>query len=319
MNRVLASFLHHSTVVEAHTPNRLSPDAEKERFVVIEPSTKNIYRAVLQDSEIKPGMTGGTWFPSLYQPGEKDVQKVILHFHGGAYTIGEGRQEDAGFAAKILTEHAVVGAKAFSVSYRLSSNEGGQFPAALQDAVTAYQYLLDLGIPARSIIVSGDSAGANLAIALLRYISDMKELLPDPSAALLWSPWVDVAAVRDPMYIQRNRHCATDFLPANFVSWGANTYIPTSMDAADGYISPVNHPFPSKTPLWIQLEGLEILYDGGIKFAENMKGIQGNRVDIDIQPYANHDLLVAHITGFTREAETAAKAAGRFVKNECDT
>ena len=77
--------------------------------------------------------------------------------------------------------------------YRLASNPGGSFPAQLQDAVTAYRHLLDeQKIPAARILVSGDSAGAHIAINLLRYLHENPGLLPLPRALLLHSPWVDL-------------------------------------------------------------------------------------------------------------------------------
>ena len=59
--------------------------------------------------------------------------------------------------------------------YRLSSNSHGEFPAALQDAITSYSSLLNMGISPQRIIVSGDSAGGHLAISLLRYLVEGKE------------------------------------------------------------------------------------------------------------------------------------------------
>jgi acetyl esterase/lipase len=58
--------------------------------------------------------------------------------------------------------------------------------------VTAYQYLLGLGIPATNINISGDLAGGHIVIALLRYFHDNEDVLPLPSVALLWNPWVDL-------------------------------------------------------------------------------------------------------------------------------
>lgn len=77
----------------------------------------------------------------------------------------------------------------FMPQYRLSSHADCQFPAALQDAVTSYSYLTqELGVPGSKIILSGDSAGGNLVLALLRYLADYTErlALQVPSAAWLW-------------------------------------------------------------------------------------------------------------------------------------
>ena len=307
MNKILRAILHHSSVVEVYTPIRLD---ERERFIAIKPSKDSIYQGLLEDPKVRPTVTGGTWYPSPYQVG--DQQTVLLHFHGGAYAIGEGRPSDVEFLATTLVKN--LDAKALFLSYRLASNEGCHFPAALQDAVTAYQYLLDQGISPKQVVVSGDSAGGSLAVSLLRYISNRNVDLPEPSAAFLFSPWLDLKSARDPAYVNQNKNYTTDYIPGNFTAWGALAYIPKTMDAGNAYFSPLDHPFATKTPLYVQVGGLEILRDEGIKFGDVMKS-QGNTVKVHVEPLANHDILfVGNLTGFAAEAEKAVKLAGEFLR-----
>ena len=308
MNEIIRTLLYHSTCVEVEYPVRLE---EKDGFVRISPSPEHIYIGLLDDPEVQPTFTGGTWYPSPYMKG--DEQLVVLHLHGGAYVTGEGRTPEIDFAAKTLAEN--LNAKTFFLSYRLASNEHCHFPAALQDAVTAYQYLLDLGISSKRIVVSGDSAGGSLAVSLLRYIAGRAGQLPDPSAALLFSPWLDIASARKHEYITHNRNYKTDYLPGNYTAWGAKTYIPEHMNVNDPYFSALDHPFLTKTPLWIHTGGVEVLYDEDIKFADAMKE-KGNKVEVYVDPLANHDILiVGHMSGFAAEAQTAVKLAGEFLKS----
>ncbi|KAI9848575.1 MAG: hypothetical protein M1837_007244 [Sclerophora amabilis] len=188
-NELLKEILYHLSVIQPVVLFLLNPGAEKERFTTISPAKDSLYRGVTQDSEVRPAVIGGTWFPSPYRSEDEQEKKVVLHFHGGAYVMGDGRQRESGYGAGLLIKHMC--ATVFSVQYRLSSDQKCPFPAALQDA---YRYLLDQGISPLSIVLSGDSSGGNLVIALLRYLSDNKGLLPNPSAALLWSPSVDLAA-----------------------------------------------------------------------------------------------------------------------------
>ena len=167
------------------TPLRLEPAVDKEQFITIKPAEKDIYRGVIADTPVRPAVTGGTWFSNVRKRNPSHTIRVVLYFHGGAFVVGEGRSWSA-FPGKNLAEN--LKANVLSLSYRLSSNLGCQFPAALQDAVTAYQYLLDRGNQARDIIVAGDSCGGNLAVALLRYIEDQKDILPHPVAVVLCSP-----------------------------------------------------------------------------------------------------------------------------------
>lgn len=120
-------------------------------------------------------------------------------------------------------------AKVFSLSYRLSSNPACQFPAALQDAVTAYQHLVDLRTDAKKIISAGDSAGGNLAIALLRCIENNEGILPPPLAAVIGSPWLDFASAFDLASVDQHKSSFTDYLPGNLTAWGAKAYAPAPM------------------------------------------------------------------------------------------
>lgn len=311
LNAVLKQMIYHAASIRYQKPLSLEPGEEKERFVVMTPAREDLYQGVLQDAEIKPTAVGGTWYPTRYREGDP-AQRIILHFHGGAYATFTGRKEDCGYAAGLLTKH--VADKAFFPQYRLSSASGGRFPAALQDAVSSYQYLLDLGIPAASIVVSGDSAGGNLAIAFLRYLADHKGLMPSPSAALLWSPWVNLAKCKDHGYVENLRNYSTDYLSSPFVVWGASTFIPDFMDPEDAYLSPHNSPFATETPLWIQTCGAEVLRDEDEGFAEIMKGVDGNKVDFHEEPDASHDILIlGKMLGMEEKAEKIAKLARKFL------
>jgi acetyl esterase/lipase len=127
-------------------------------LVVPNPAPKEFYREVLEDPEIKPAVIGGMWYNTPYVAGKHEVQgrRVVLHFHGGAYVVGGYRPKEGGiWGPGNLAKR--FGAFVFCPQYRLSSLPNGRFPAALQDAVTSYKFLLDLGIPASSIILSGDS------------------------------------------------------------------------------------------------------------------------------------------------------------------
>lgn len=128
----------------------------------------------------------------------------------------DGRTENCEPLSKYFINKGTADAM-FSVQYRLSGYGGlNPFPAALQDALAAYVFLVrELKVPASQIIVAGDSAGGNLTIALLRYLAEFGEQIdvPLPKAAVVHSPWVD------PSYtdIKDNKRYSTDLLPTNFL------------------------------------------------------------------------------------------------------
>jgi len=115
---------------------------------------------------------------------EKDKSRVILYLHGGAYVAGN-LMYARGFAG-ILADH--MERRVLAVAYRLAPEH--PFPAALDDAVAAYRYLLESGYAPRHISLAGESAGGGLIFCLgLR----LKELgLPLPAALVGISPWADL-------------------------------------------------------------------------------------------------------------------------------
>ena len=135
-------------------------------------------------------------------PGEK----VIYFLHGGGYV--EGTAHPNGEASKIVKGFLRNSSsrslrRTFGVEYRLSRQgepgEGSvsQFPAALIDALAGYLHLIKFGFPEENIVVVGDSAGGNLALALTRYLLLNKEKQPKlpkaPTALVLLSPWSDLS------------------------------------------------------------------------------------------------------------------------------
>jgi hypothetical protein len=85
--RVVKAFLAHSSAVEVKTPLSLDPGKEKDRFVVMEPASADMYKGPAYDSEITAATIGGTWTPKPFIPSKQNAEEVdvVLHFHGGAY------------------------------------------------------------------------------------------------------------------------------------------------------------------------------------------------------------------------------------------
>ncbi len=314
--QLLRIFLVYASTVELKFPLSLDPGSEKERFVRISPAASEFYQRIPGDSKpaIQPIVIGATWFPKLYNPTNDNVKNIILHFHGGGYVLGGSRDTNCNYSANNLIN--ATSAMVLFLQYRLASSPGGEFPAAFQDAVTAYTYLLhDLGIAPSRITISGDSVGAHLAVTLLRYISQTGSLLPAPRAALLWSPWFDLSI--DPVKdFDQHRNQRTDYIPSLFPGWAVRAFVPAGMSLTDPYISPLHHPFRSKTPVWIQVGGAEVLRDQGTAFAQGMDGVGNDRVEVYEVARAPHDIFLAgNIMGFGKEAADAVGVAQRFLES----
>ncbi|CUA70312.1 hypothetical protein RSOLAG22IIIB_00667 [Rhizoctonia solani] len=126
----------------------------------------------------------------------RDSEKIVLNLHGGAYVAGTAHPEDP--TANIPRGYLKYGiSRVLSIDYRLSKAHPyppvAPFPTALLDALAGYAYLVrTLGFKPQNVVVSGDSAGGNLALALARYLRDSPELgLGMPGGLVLISPWTD--------------------------------------------------------------------------------------------------------------------------------
>lgn len=124
----------------------------------------------------------GAWI----MPKDERRQGVILYLHGGGYTCGN-LDYAKGFAATLADE---CGVRVFCAAYRLAPED--RFPAALEDALISYQYLLSKGYPASQILLCGESAGGGLIYALCLLLKQRR--LPLPCGLLAISPWTDLTA-----------------------------------------------------------------------------------------------------------------------------
>ena len=120
---------------------------------------------------------------------DKRRQGVILYLHGGGYTCGD-LEYALGFASTLASQ---CGSRVFCPAYRLAPEH--PFPAALEDAVTAYRYLLGKGYPAQRITLCGESAGGGLCYSLCMKLKELS--LPLPGAIVAISPWMDLTLSGD--------------------------------------------------------------------------------------------------------------------------
>jgi epsilon-lactone hydrolase len=184
-----------------------------------------------------------------------DSSNAILYFHGGVYVIGSA-SATVPLAADLARRS---NAKVVSVDYRLAPEH--PYPAAVEDARTAYEGLLSQGIEPSSIAISGESAGGGLAVALLLALRDAD--IPMPSSAFLMSPYADltlsgstISAKQDvdPLFTEETlRRRVGDYVA------GANP--------SDPFISPVFGDLRGLPPLLIQVGSHEILLSDAIRLA----------------------------------------------------
>jgi epsilon-lactone hydrolase len=167
-------------------------------------------------------------------PPHVTTDHVLMYLHGGGYIMCSARFH-RGLVARLAR---AAGVRALNVNYRLAPEH--PFPAALNDATSAYRWLLSNGFKPNQIVVAGDSAGGGLTLATLVNLRDAG--LPLPSAAVCISPWVDLAMTGDTMSTKSD---ADPFMQREFLQFMARNYL--------GDENP-RHPLAS--PLYADLRGL---------------------------------------------------------------
>jgi monoterpene epsilon-lactone hydrolase len=193
---------------------------------------------------------------------------VLLYFHGGSYMFGSARTTHADLLARLAlgTDLVIV-----APDYRLAPEH--PYPAALEDALRVYDVLRAADAESR-IIVSGDSAGGNLALSLQLALRDAGR--PQADAAILISPWLDLTASR-PSCRANDRF---DFGQTSFLLPQARAFAgDRTLD--DPRISPINAELSGLLPVFVQIGGAERLHDEALEFVE-MAEKAGVDVAIDV-------------------------------------
>ncbi|KAJ2986686.1 hypothetical protein NUW58_g4909 [Xylaria curta] len=288
----------------------------KDQYVRISPlEGAGVYTNVLKPTDVvKPVPLGALWYPNTNAANAVNKHKIVLHFPSGAFIYSHD-PHIAGKEAANLINKCIQPAKTLIVPYRISTSTSTVFPAAIQDAVTVYNHVLQSGIEPRNVILCGDSAGANVVLALMRYLEAGDAELPLPEGAMVWSPWLDVTAEGICRYT-KSRQLRTDCLTSTILQHGLCAYVPRNgvSDAAKPYISPLHHLFRTHIPIFIQTGTAELFYDEMRIFAREMSKVEGNTVRYHETVSAPHDILLGYrLFGFKPEAERAASEACNFL------
>jgi len=181
--------------------------------------------------------------------------KVIFYIHGGGYVSGSC-SDHRGPVAKFV-EGSGIGALLFE--YRLAPEH--PFPAAIEDSLTAYHWLLDQGVAPAHIVFAGDSAGGGLGLATLLALRDQG--LPLPAAAVALSPWTDLKLTGE----SHRTNAGVCFSPPG-MSAVCSKYYAGDNDPGLPWISPLYGDLCGLPPILIYVGGNETLLDDSTRFAE---------------------------------------------------
>lgn len=204
--------------------------------------------------EAAGGAVSGEW----HRPQDPAPGRTVLYLHGGGYVFGSPRSHSAFTYALAKKARAEV----FSLDYRLAPEH--PFPAAVDDAVAAYEWLLAQGFDPASLVVGGDSAGGGLALALL--VSIKARGLPAPAGVFLLSPWTDLATTGASLDL--NEKTDAMFQKVHIVE-GAKRYLGAA-DPNAPLASPLYADLAGLPPVLIFASESEVLRDDSTRLKEKL-------------------------------------------------
>jgi monoterpene epsilon-lactone hydrolase len=251
-----------------------------------------------QDVDCKPVDAGGIPAEWVTIP-ESVEERYIYYLHGGGYVVGS-----------ISTHHEMTSrlsraakARVLAIDYRLAPEN--PFPAAVEDALTGYRWLLSQGVGPARVVMAGESAGGGLTMASLVALRDAGE--PLPAAAVAVSPWVDMEALGESMVTRAN---SDPMVQREGLLTHARYYLGNA-DPRTPLASPIYADLTGLPPLLVQVGTAEVLFDDATRLAERAKSAG---VKVVFEPW--EDMIHAwHMFAATLpEGQQAIDRIGEFVR-----
>ncbi|MCX5515044.1 alpha/beta hydrolase [Kaistia algarum] len=254
---------------------------------------------IADDIRTEPADIDGLAAEWSIAPGS-DPSRVLLYFHGGGYCSGSIVSH-----RRLVTESGrAAGIRTLAIAYRLAPEH--PFPAASEDARTAWQFLLDQGIAPDRIAIGGDSAGGGLTLGLLTSLRDAKE--PLPACGWLLSPWTDLTLSGATLV---TRDAVDPLIHTAYLQELVDSYLPHGFDRRDPRVSPLFADLAGLSPLLVQVGADETLLADSTRLVE-AAGAAEVAVTLEIWPHMIHAFPMwnAHLDAGRR----ALVSSGSFMR-----
>lgn len=232
-------------------------------------------------------------------PPNKAAERCVLFLHGGSYAYGSARTTHAELIARIAF---TAGIEVVGLDFRLAPEH--PYPAQLDDAIKAFDAIVSSGVPARQIVIVGDSSGGNLAVALQLALRDRGG--PQAVAMVLISPWVNLE-MRAPSF-RENEHF--DYGTREVLARQASDFA-GGLSLSDPRISPIHANLQGLAPCLVTVGELEIPRDDILEFAERLKNAKVN-VTLHVARDMPHNAPV--FAEYHREGRLAFDTVARYIQ-----
>ena len=247
----------------------------------------------------EPVVAGGVpaeWF----RPDGCDESRVLLYLHGGGYSIGSidtHRDPVSRLCAAART-------RGFVIDYRLAPEH--PFPAQVEDAVSAYRWMLGTGVDPKRVVVAGESAGGGLVLSLMVSLRDAG--VPLPAATVCVSPWVDLEMRGETM----THNARFDYVSREVLRRYVRRFI-TERDVKNPLAAPIHADLRGHPPLLVLAGGAEVLLDDARAIAARAR-----TAGVDVTLEIEEDMIHAwHLFPFPRSRRTLERM-GAYVTASVD-
>ena len=263
-----------------------------------------LFGALPVDAAVQPvaiGALAGEWIASR----GADPRPVVLYFHGGGFQVGSVHSHRELMAG--ISEAA--GCRVLGLDYRLAPEH--LYPAALEDACTAYDWLIAQGTQPADIVFAGDSAGGNVVLAALIKLRDAGRALP--AGAVLMSAWTDMSASGE-SYATRAQSDPIHQRPMILAM--ARNYLGADGDPLQPWVSPLFADLHGLPPMLIQVGDRETVLSDSVAFADKARA-DGVAVSLEVWDRMIH--VFQQFPDELPEALEARRSMGAFIRRLVST